>query len=247
MTNSTRCLLVLIVFLSVVDVGSAQIITILPKRDTIMIAGVNANGTFKWSLVRTVGRVDTVSISPTKTSYIWTIGGGPVLWQRISFCIQDSTHQLTYTLLLLDSTAKPPLRWIAIPPDSETTVPRVSILKLLALRNSVAVDSASLRLGGGNVMDVESETLVITDALNQNYPNPFNPGTTISFELRRSQHVSVQIYNVLGRLVATLLSEKLNAGAHFYRWNAQGLPSGTYFCRLVGEDFRMTRRLQLLK
>ena len=69
-------------------------------------------------------------------------------------------------------------------------------------------------------------------ALYQNYPNPFNPTTTISFSVGTSSYTSLRVYDLLGREVATLVSELLPPGSYTRRWNALDLPSGIYFYRL---------------
>jgi len=83
--------------------------------------------------------------------------------------------------------------------------------------------------------------------LRQNYPNPFNPSTTISFSLPSSSFVTLQVFDVLGREVSTLMSRKLSAGTYSQKWNASDLPSGVYFYRLQAGEFAETRKLQLLK
>jgi photosystem II stability/assembly factor-like uncharacterized protein len=83
--------------------------------------------------------------------------------------------------------------------------------------------------------------------LYQNYPNPFNPSTKIKFDIRQTSNTKLIIYNILGREVATLVNEKLNAGSYEVRWNALGYPSGMYFYRLETEEFTKTRKMVLLK
>jgi uncharacterized protein (DUF2141 family) len=87
-------------------------------------------------------------------------------------------------------------------------------------------------------------------SLFQNYPNPFNPSTVIQFDLpdRGQQHaVSLQIFDLLGREVATLLNEKMQAGPHQVTWNASNMPSGVYLYRLQAGTFTETKKLTLLK
>ncbi len=86
------------------------------------------------------------------------------------------------------------------------------------------------------------------------YPNPFNPTTTIDFSLTRSGPVRVEIYAVDGQLVRTLLSDDRTAGSHQVRWDGTGntggrVPSGAYFCRVLGAGSGQgdTRPLLLLK
>ena len=91
-------------------------------------------------------------------------------------------------------------------------------------------------------------------ALHQNFPNPFNPDTTIKYDLAESADVTLQIYNVLGQVVRTLVaSEAQNAGRYQIRWNGmddRGVPvsSGIYFYRISAEGkFQNVRKLMLLK
>lgn len=83
--------------------------------------------------------------------------------------------------------------------------------------------------------------------LNQNYPNPFNPETNISFNLPKELFVSLKIYDMLGREVATLVNEKLSAGLHSHIWNAARSSSGVYFYRLQAGEFSETKKLNVLK
>jgi len=80
-----------------------------------------------------------------------------------------------------------------------------------------------------------------------NYPNPFNPATTISFSLPGPSFTTLQIFDVRGREVATILSEELPAGRHSRQWNAEGRPSGVYLCRIHAGAFQETKKLVLLR
>ena len=91
-------------------------------------------------------------------------------------------------------------------------------------------------------------------ALHQNFPNPFNPDTTIKYDLAESADVTLQIYNVLGQVVRTLVaSEAQNAGRYQIRWNGmddRGVPvsSGVYFYQISAEGkFQQVQKLMLLK
>jgi len=83
--------------------------------------------------------------------------------------------------------------------------------------------------------------------LHQNYPNPFNPTTTITFDLPEDSFVTLRIYNARGQEVATLVSKQLNAGQHRYDWQATGMASGVYFCRLQSGDLVNTRKMLLVQ
>ena len=81
----------------------------------------------------------------------------------------------------------------------------------------------------------------------QNYPDPVTSYTTIPVRLARREFLSLKIYDALGRTVATLASEERPAGPSLFRWNAAGLPAGTYFYRFQAGAFSETRKLLLLK
>ncbi len=83
--------------------------------------------------------------------------------------------------------------------------------------------------------------------LEQNYPNPFNPSTTISFNIPSRSFVLLKIFDLIGRDVATIVSEELSAGNHTKRWDATGMPSGVYFYRLEAGKFTETKKLVLLR
>ncbi len=83
--------------------------------------------------------------------------------------------------------------------------------------------------------------------LSQNYPNPFNPTTAISYQLSAVSFVSLKILDILGRDVATLVQEQRQPGFYTVRWDAAGLPSGVYFCRLQAGGFVDTKKMILAK
>jgi hypothetical protein len=83
--------------------------------------------------------------------------------------------------------------------------------------------------------------------LEQNYPNPFNPSTTISFSLPSKSFVSLKVFDLIGREVATIISADMQAGSYSRQWNASDLPSGAYFYRLQAGLFAETKKLILLK
>jgi len=83
--------------------------------------------------------------------------------------------------------------------------------------------------------------------LAQNYPNPFNPVTAISFSLPRAGRVSLEIYNLLGEKVATLVDDQLAEGNHTYHWVAAEAASGIYYYVLTSGSTRMIRKMLLLR
>jgi hypothetical protein len=86
-----------------------------------------------------------------------------------------------------------------------------------------------------------------TFALRQNYPNPFNPATTIEFDLPRRSFVTLEVFNLLGQRIATILAEDMQAGAYKIQWHAGNVASGIYFYRLHAGSFTGTKKLLLLR
>jgi len=104
-------------------------------------------------------------------------------------------------------------------------------------------------------VDVESTddfVLPNTAKLLQNYPNPFNPETTIEYSIPSRSHVSITIYNILGKKVKTILDEEKPAGEHSVKWDGvddsnQPVASGIYFYRLKSGEKNLTSKMVLLK
>lgn len=92
-----------------------------------------------------------------------------------------------------------------------------------------------------------SPNVVYAFELGQNFPNPFNPSTVIEFQVPHSSFVTLRIYDILGREVATLVNGKINAGAYKAVWNGAEYPSGVYFYRLQADGFAQVKRMLLLK
>jgi hypothetical protein len=97
-----------------------------------------------------------------------------------------------------------------------------------------------------------SPEIIVASALQQNAPNPFNPITTISFTLDRSGLASVEVFDVAGRRVRTLLRQDLSAGDHDVMWNGRDdtgriVASGVYVYRLKTASMELSRRMLLLK
>lgn len=105
---------------------------------------------------------------------------------------------------------------------------------------------------GPTGIDDDDASVPATFELSQNYPNPFNPNTHISFSVPKRMHVRIDLYNVLGEKVKTLVDETVPAGEMTVEWNgrlASGTvaASGVYFYRLVSDEFTAVRQMVLLK
>ncbi|MDP1994658.1 MAG: T9SS type A sorting domain-containing protein, partial [Ignavibacteria bacterium] len=97
------------------------------------------------------------------------------------------------------------------------------------------------------VTGIEDPILPTTTTLMNAYPNPFNPETRIRYELNKDQHVSLKIYDVLGKEVITLVDDTKNAGYYEVSFDASGLPSGIYFYRMQSGEYVSVKKLLLLK
>jgi hypothetical protein len=84
-------------------------------------------------------------------------------------------------------------------------------------------------------------------SLTQNYPNPFNPSTVISYQLPAGSFVTLKVYDILGREVATLVNEVKPPGTYTVRFDASGLASGVYVYRLTAGDFVQTCKMLVIK
>jgi hypothetical protein len=112
--------------------------------------------------------------------------------------------------------------------------------------DSLVVHTDSVRAALGLASSMKSFELY------PNYPNPFNPTTTLRFRLPTPLHVKLEIFNVLGQRVRTLVDSRLPAGEHKVVWNARNdadrpLGSGVYFYRLTAGDFVKIRKLVLIR
>jgi plastocyanin len=108
----------------------------------------------------------------------------------------------------------------------------------LSMRDTIRVDATSI----GDEPSAPNKF-----ELSQNYPNPFNAQTTISFNLPNQAHVRIQIYDVLGRQISTLLDEDRPAGDNEVIWDAENATSGIYFYKIQTNNLTDTKRMVLLK
>jgi hypothetical protein len=111
---------------------------------------------------------------------------------------------------------------------------------------SVATQAVNVDITTSNETQVSD--LPTSFALRQNYPNPFNPSTTIKFDMPEQAHVKINVYDVMGRKVATLVDQSMGAGYHSIAFDASRLASGTYIYTFESDKgTRFTQRMTLLK
>lgn len=93
----------------------------------------------------------------------------------------------------------------------------------------------------------EQLTLPAGYSLRQNYPNPFNPVTTISYSIPYDEHVKLKVYDLLGRILSTLVDKPQKAGIHNIQFNANNLSSGVYIYRIEAGEYSSTKQMSLIK
>lgn len=147
--------------------------------------------------------------------------------QRINYAAGNEPRDLV--ICDLDADRKPDIMVANYNNESPSTI---SIFK-----NTTTVSSVS----------VISSEVPSNYKLHQNYPNPFNPETNIKFEIPKSDFVTLQIYNMQGMLIKTLVNQNLNAGIYQYNFNASDLSSGIYFYKLFTPEYSSISKMILVK
>lgn len=159
-----------------------------------------------------------------------------------------------------------PYRWLSVEDNHKTIKPGESKAAQLSFNSGdleTGVYTAQMRVStnndGENSFEVpvtlnitstvsnEDNQVAETFELDQNYPNPFNPSTNISFTLPDVSEVNLQVYDMLGRSVATLVDGRLNAGKHEISFDASALASGMYVYTIQAGNYTSTKRMLLLK
>ena len=106
--------------------------------------------------------------------------------------------------------------------------------------------------GCSPILTIASEVLPETYALHQNYPNPFNPITTLRYDLPEDSHVNITVYDMLGRVVKTMVNQPQNAGFRFIIWDATNdfgkpISAGIYLYKIQAGEYISTKKMVLLK
>jgi len=148
--------------------------------------------------------------------------------------------------------------------SSDDAVAGQGLVANLFFTSKDEVGGGEVRLSEGTVLDanygtnavvLRSESVVAKPkafALLQNHPNPFNPATTIGYALPQAASVRLEVCNMLGQVIATLVNEKQDMGRYSVRWdglnsNGEVVGSGVYFYRIVADDFHAVQSMLLVK
>lgn len=129
------------------------------------------------------------------------------------------------------------------------SIPGTGYVTFRAEKVSNINENYTVTFGGClNPLGIHQISTVIKDfSLGQNYPNPFNPSTKINFSIPQSSHVSLIIYDILGKEVKVVVNENLIPGEYEADFEANGLPSGIYYYILKTDNYRSVKKMILLK
>lgn len=116
------------------------------------------------------------------------------------------------------------------------------------LNSGQASDQSTLSIGDGTITSLNDDTgTPVEFELSQNYPNPFNPSTVIKFAVPNAGNYQLNVYNVLGQKVMTLMNGQLMAGYHSAMFDGTKLASGVYIYSLEGADVNISKKMLLIK
>jgi hypothetical protein len=103
--------------------------------------------------------------------------------------------------------------------------------------------------GDNDLLGISPVSRNVPDAfkLRQNFPNPFNPSTMISFDVPKTSHVKLTVFDMIGRELETIVNEVKSAGSYNVTWNANRYSSGVYFCRLETDSYTGVIKMAFVK
>jgi 1,4-alpha-glucan branching enzyme len=130
--------------------------------------------------------------------------------------------------------------------QAEITDTVVDFINLAPYTAIVYSNKSDVELGIVTGVEDGNPSVPVVFGLSQNYPNPFNPSTRIAFDLPAASPVSLRIYDMLGREVATLVDDSRPAGHYDVVWNADRVASGVYLCRLTAGGFSEVRKMMVM-
>ncbi len=183
------------------------------------------------------GTLDTVD---SRAMYVYSLGPkamtiSPAAQIQLSSTAFDTSQYAP--AIYKDSPKDPVEKWYGIPFSFKNG----NLISSTAYFSTFAVVPRTIISGSLN------QNIPTSFALYQNYPNPFNPSTAISYQLSAVSFVTLKVYDMLGREVATLANQRQNAGSYTVTFDAGKLPSGVYFYRLTAGSMTETKKMVLIK
>lgn len=192
---------------------------------------------------------DKGAFKTTNSGFNWTTSNtGNVYLQKIVFPNANTGYALG-DLDYLIKTTNGGLNWNTLPDNISYELHDIEFVTedvgyLCGLGGAILRTTT-----GGTIVSspVSRNLLTNSYSLSQNYPNPFNPSTTIKFDLPKSSHVQIVVYDILGREVQQLLNEQRKPGSYEVTWDGSRFASGIYFYKIITDDFVETKKMVLMK
>jgi len=224
-------------------------IAIDPRNAAILYLTVNGQGVYKSSDAGATWEqknnglgwrdldVSAFAINPKRTSELYLGTGSDTVGNRIIFRSNDGgEHWNEFSDGLPDSCQ---VSSIVIDTLNE---------RLYVGVNTCCDDSSGIYIRDG-ITEADSSRVTLPEkfVLYQNYPNPFNPNTTIRYKVGAAGSIKLQVYDLLGRWVTTLVDQTQSPGSYSVAWNAGNRSSGVYFYRMESKDAILTKRMLVVK
>ncbi len=205
-------------------------------------------------------RSESFDIHP-QTKHLW-VGSGSLNDVPDAPWTPQSWYAFDYATLGSDETPLDSIRWVAGAGDPEFT-DEFDAARPRGL--DFSADGQTAYVGAFSALDTQFDLQKFTTdqvytsnedelsnipegfRLDQNYPNPFNPSTTINYSLNQAGLVTLKVYDITGREVATLVNSRESAGEHSVTFDASNLASGVYIYTLTSNGLRLTNRMTLVK
>ncbi len=169
----------------------------------------------------------------------------PLLADKLYFYIADSSNQYDFELFWeTQSGLIYPIPFDEVFSIADNGNSRMNLVLFL---NNIPVDTVTHAFTSSTGLATKDDTYKPEQFEISCYPNPFNPTTTIQYELPHRSDVQITIYDLQGREVTTLVSEKQDAGYNSVQWDATNVSSGMYFYQIRAGEFVQTRKMVVLK
>jgi predicted secreted protein len=193
---------------------------------------------------------DSITIEPGPNSafFYYDSSGNLIPVDKYYFIVISQSNQKEYELWLHPK-SRPPFVPMLIPFDSVFQFRENKFeIQLVVKQNGYTIDSLTQIFKTDWGLNVkENEELPYTYNLHQNFPNPFNPKTKIGYEISESNFVTINVYDILGNEITTLVSEEKQPGTYEVEFDGKQLPSGIYFYQLKAGNYIETKKMVLIK
>jgi hypothetical protein len=237
----------------------SQIVGVYPEVDILNISGGCMEPEIEATILQGMNSIDTIRIWCFENGYcfwrpvfidsIWNYWDSEY-FENINFLVKDSLDQYRIELWCEFPETGYPGSPMQIPLDTPFAISwggDFSITLRMVKENEITFfRKLDCSAQWGDIKKEKNDCLC-KFYLYSNYPNPFNPTTTIKFSVDKNEYTSLKIFDITGRDVALLISEKLNPGTYSTQWNASTMPSGVYFCLLRSGLHAESRKLILIK